>query len=108
MKIFKIVILRAEDGEILMCDAVQYEGKLWLVPEWTAFPANTKASPNNILGWFDARPGRAAVSGRFCSTKPNDQRRPSGPRNNSQPGRDRGARPERTIAARGIELIMAN
>jgi hypothetical protein len=49
MKIFKIVIQRAEDGALSMCDAVEYEGKLWLVPEWTAFPAERIQKPVRII-----------------------------------------------------------
>jgi hypothetical protein len=36
-------------GAVLMCDAVQYEGKLWLVPEWTAFPAERIQKPVRII-----------------------------------------------------------
>jgi hypothetical protein len=34
MKIFKTLIHVHEDGSPLVLDAIVYEGKLWLVPEW--------------------------------------------------------------------------
>jgi hypothetical protein len=49
MKIFKIVIMRAENGRASMCDAIEHEGKLWLVPEWTAFPSERIQKPARII-----------------------------------------------------------
>jgi hypothetical protein len=43
------MILYAEDGALAMCDAVEYEGKLWLVPEWTAFPSERIQKPVRII-----------------------------------------------------------
>jgi hypothetical protein len=33
-----ILIIREDDGALLRGDTIEYEGKLWLVPEWLAGP----------------------------------------------------------------------
>jgi hypothetical protein len=48
-QILRIVIQYADDGALEMCDAVEYEGKLWLVPEWTAFPSERIQKPVRII-----------------------------------------------------------
>jgi hypothetical protein len=49
MKIFKIMIQREDDGALFMGDAIKYEDKLWLVPEWTAFPSERIQKPVRII-----------------------------------------------------------
>ena len=49
MKILKTLIQRADDGELLEADTIEYEGKLWIVPEWLAGPTKGTEMPARII-----------------------------------------------------------
>jgi hypothetical protein len=59
MKIFKIMVQRADDGALFMGDAIKYEDKLWLVPEWSVFPSERIQKPVRIIS-LDGLPVRSA------------------------------------------------
>jgi len=40
---------RADDGELLEADTIEYEGKLWIVPEWLAGPTKGTEMPARII-----------------------------------------------------------
>jgi hypothetical protein len=48
MKILKVVI-PSDGGKIYKCDAIEHEGKLWLVPQWLAVPAKGVTKPRRII-----------------------------------------------------------
>jgi hypothetical protein len=50
MKIFKTIVMIEDDGSIGPCDTIQYEGRLWLVPEWLEVPSEQKTVPTRIIG----------------------------------------------------------
>jgi hypothetical protein len=39
----------AEKGSIYKCDAIEYEGKIWLVPQWRARPRAGWQTPERII-----------------------------------------------------------
>lgn len=47
-KILKVGI-GSETGAIYQCDAIEHEGKLWLVPEWLDVPAQGVTKPRRII-----------------------------------------------------------
>jgi len=49
LRVFKILIASQETGALLQGDAIEYEGKLWLVPEWNAFLAEGVQRPARIV-----------------------------------------------------------
>lgn len=49
MKILQIMIQIEDDGSIEICDAVEHEGHLWLVPEWRAYPAEGIQKPARMI-----------------------------------------------------------
>jgi hypothetical protein len=49
MKILKTLIQRADDGELLEADTTEYEGRLWIVPEWLAGPTKGTEMPARII-----------------------------------------------------------
>lgn len=49
MDIIKIVFQLWDDGSILLGDAIQWSGKLWLVPEWIAGPLPKTEKPARII-----------------------------------------------------------
>ena len=34
MKIFKVIVHIAEGGSIYMCDTIEHDKRIWLVPQW--------------------------------------------------------------------------
>jgi hypothetical protein len=50
MNIFKIVILVLDDRSFVLGDAIVYQDKLWLVPEWSVEPATKTERPTRIIG----------------------------------------------------------
>jgi hypothetical protein len=48
MKVLKVGI-GSDDGTIHKCDAIEHEGKLWLVPEWLDVPAQGVTKPRRII-----------------------------------------------------------
>jgi hypothetical protein len=60
MKILKTLIQRVDDGELLAADTIEYEGKLWIVPEWLAGPTKGTEMPARIIcldNLLTAKPG---------------------------------------------------
>jgi hypothetical protein len=49
MKVFRTLIMLADTGELLACDTIEHEGKLWLVPEWNAGPIQGTERPARII-----------------------------------------------------------
>jgi hypothetical protein len=45
----KTLIWIVEDGSIVACDTIRYQGKLWLVPEWLKDPATGIEHPARII-----------------------------------------------------------
>jgi hypothetical protein len=43
-----ILVLR-DDGELFVADAIDYEGKLWLVPEWIPGPEIRCERPTRLI-----------------------------------------------------------
>jgi hypothetical protein len=50
MNVLKTVIQQWDDGSILLCDTIEWQGKLWLVPEWLAGPEPRTERPARIIG----------------------------------------------------------
>jgi hypothetical protein len=48
VKILKVGI-PSDSGMIYKCDAIEYEGKMWLVPEWLDVPARGVTKPRRII-----------------------------------------------------------
>jgi|SRR6266404_2171903 len=49
MAVRKIIFMKEEDGSLLLGDIIEYEQKLWLVPEWLAGPTAGTESPARII-----------------------------------------------------------
>ena len=49
MKVLKILIQIEDDGSIEIWDAIEYEGHLWLVPEWRAYQAEGIQKPARMI-----------------------------------------------------------
>lgn len=47
-KILRVAV-GSDGGGILKCDAIEYEGKLWLVPHWLDVPAKGVTKPRRII-----------------------------------------------------------
>jgi hypothetical protein len=60
MKIYKAMV--AVDDGVYKIDAIDYEGKLWLVPHWLDMPAQGVTMPNRIIR-FDILPHAKSQGG---------------------------------------------
>lgn len=49
MRILAVAVQIEEDGSMFRCDAIDYEGKIWLVPEWLASPAEQVQRPARMI-----------------------------------------------------------
>ena len=49
MKASKALIIREDDGALLVVDIIDYEGGLWLVPAWIPGPAKGTERPARII-----------------------------------------------------------
>ena len=49
MKIFTVMIPFSDCGEISKCDAIEYEGGLWLVPMWLDNQTTRERKPLRII-----------------------------------------------------------
>src|SRR5262245_16770013 len=49
MPVGKILIQSAETGALIQGDTIEYEGKLWLVPEWLEGPTPGTERPSRII-----------------------------------------------------------
>jgi hypothetical protein len=43
------MIIGVDDGTIAKCDGLEYEGKLWLVPQWYDVPAQGVTKPARLI-----------------------------------------------------------
>jgi hypothetical protein len=62
MKILKVMVIGVEGGTISKCDGIEYEGKLWLVPNWLDIPAQGVTKPARLIR-FDTLPHEALPAG---------------------------------------------
>jgi hypothetical protein len=49
VKILKVLVIGIEAGSISKCDAIEYDGKLWLVPRWLDSPAEGVTRPARLV-----------------------------------------------------------
>jgi hypothetical protein len=49
VKISKALIIREDDGALLVGDIIDYEGSLWLVPAWIPGPTKGSERPVRII-----------------------------------------------------------
>jgi hypothetical protein len=49
MAVRKTIVSREEDGAIFIADTIEYEGKLWIVPEWIEGPTIGTRCPARII-----------------------------------------------------------
>jgi hypothetical protein len=50
MNILKVIIyFDTPDGTIHECDAIAYQGGIWLVPQWNEFPVEKVTKPARII-----------------------------------------------------------
>jgi|SRR5271154_3435654 len=49
MKIYKIMVPFSDCGEIPICDGIEHEGGIWLVPTWLDNPATGMRTPIRIV-----------------------------------------------------------
>jgi hypothetical protein len=47
-KLYKVIV-GFEDGVIVNCDAVEYQGAIWLVPKWLPFSNEEYAKPERMI-----------------------------------------------------------
>jgi hypothetical protein len=45
----RVLFAKEDDGSFLLRDVIEYEGKLWLVPEWSAGPTAATEMPARII-----------------------------------------------------------
>jgi hypothetical protein len=45
----KVAFLKEDGGELTFRDAIEFEGKLWLVPEWLEGPTEGTRRPTRII-----------------------------------------------------------
>ena len=61
VKILKCLVCLS-DGHVGLCDGIEYEGKLWLVPVWRSHPTEPYATPERIIR-FDNFPHQCGFEG---------------------------------------------
>lgn len=49
MEIFRVLTMFSDCGKVGRCDAIRYEGKIWLVPHWIEYPALGVKKPVRIV-----------------------------------------------------------
>lgn len=49
MKILKTLVSIEGEGNLYTCDTIQYEGKMWLVPQWIDTLGTGKSMPVRII-----------------------------------------------------------
>jgi hypothetical protein len=55
MKEFKALVIASDDGSIAKGDGIEFDGKLWLVPQWYDIPAQGVRKPARLIR-FDSLP----------------------------------------------------
>jgi hypothetical protein len=63
IKILKVGV-GSGGGAILECDAVRYDGKLWLVPEWLDEPGGGTTKPRRMIR-IDSLPHQAMTNSAY-------------------------------------------
>jgi hypothetical protein len=49
MKILRVGLTFSDSGEIGVCEAIEYQGRIWLVPYWVTNPATGAKSPVRLV-----------------------------------------------------------
>lgn len=49
MKIFKVLVQIAEDGSFGTCDAIEYNKRIWLVPQWLESSTQAATRPRRLI-----------------------------------------------------------
>jgi hypothetical protein len=49
VKILKFLIQDQDSASVRVCDAIEYKGRLWLVPQWLEFPTERVTRPARII-----------------------------------------------------------
>jgi hypothetical protein len=49
MAVQKVMVMQKEDGALFKCDAIEHDGKLWLVPAWLRGPAKGTRRPARLI-----------------------------------------------------------
>jgi len=49
MAVRKVLFLKEDGGALFLGDVIEYEGKLWLVPEWLSGPTKGTECPARII-----------------------------------------------------------
>jgi hypothetical protein len=49
MKVFSVVIMIEDDGSSALCDMIEYQGEMWLVPEWLPGSRPKTERPTRII-----------------------------------------------------------
>jgi hypothetical protein len=63
-KIFTAMVGNDTDGKVYKCDAIEYGGKLWLVPHWLEVIGPNLSKPARMIR-FDNRPHQALRGSKF-------------------------------------------
>ena len=49
MRILKVIVQIADDKSNGMCDAIEHEGRIWLVPHWLESPTRAETKPSRLI-----------------------------------------------------------
>lgn len=62
MEVFKVMVPFSDIGQLSKCDAINYEGSVWLVPYWIGDPITGLSKPVRIVrvNQFDLQPTKFA------------------------------------------------
>jgi hypothetical protein len=64
MRRFKALVIGVEDGTIGKIDGLEYEGKLWIVPQWCDIPAKGVTKPARLIR-FDTLPHQVTPNSQY-------------------------------------------
>jgi hypothetical protein len=49
IEVFKVLVPYSDTGQIDKADAIEYQGKIWLVPQWNEYPSLGVKKPARIV-----------------------------------------------------------
>jgi hypothetical protein len=49
MKTFKVIVQMEDDGSLGQCEAIEHDGRVWLVPYWLESPTRAETKPSRII-----------------------------------------------------------